>query len=864
MNTNPLAKLSKPKEEPAIRLLAVTPPRTGSHTMLGAENMLASIAVPEPFSLEIAGDSAGVTLLARCRDGSFVKQQLGAHYPQALVDDVPPEEDPLRLAEGEQAWSLPLRLQGPEYLPLRTFRDDALLDQGSDPLIALIGSMSDLEEGERIVARVRLNSLGPDWAQAHLAKMMKKQEPDPANASYTYQTRPLQNDGIMMAVLGLGALGAIQGYLWYRGGEVWKSVLLGLGVSAGLAFAGWAYWRIKKARSAANMHDPVLIKEKVSRLAFEAELEVTAILSEHGTEARARELLRNVAAAYHHYDNAAGARFKVGKVRPALPYTGTAPPRRGLLQSRNVLGVRELAALWHPLNAGDEMPMVARSGAKVLLPSSKSTDVGAHVGDTTAGKTRKIHFTDDLLGRNHLYIARTRMGKSTLMLHDVVHMMREKAVGRNPNAIIVIDPHADLVAEILEHVPPEIADKVWLIDLAQEERAPGINLLDAHVFPDRDRTADSVVRVARGLWDQWGPRMQSILEHTVKSLHEANAHPSTKPEEQYTILDALEMLTQTKFRNRVLKKVSDPYLLGWWARDFGSWHRQYKAEALAPVQTRLGYYASSKRARAILGQPRSTIDIRQVIRDGGILLVSTAQGTVGRDVSALVGASILNLVDSVIREQGSLPPEERRGAMVVVDEMQSIPGVDYEAMLSELGKFGASFVLATQSLAKLKDLSSTMQDTLLANVGCLAVFQVAASDARQLVWELNRDRLSEEDIASLPVHHCYVRATVGNQRLATFSMAVKKPEPGDPEIARRIREESARYTTSAETIASREADAELLLEEFRKGLDELEQEEGSQKPGSNGASKKSVKPPKNRKQKEDNGPQQPVPRSMME
>ena len=138
---------------------------------------------------------------------------------------------------------------------------------------------------------------------------------------------------------------------------------------------------------------------------------------------------------------------------------------------------------------------------------------------------------------------------------------------------------------------------------------------------------------------------------------------------------------------------------------------------MAPVQTRLSYYASSKRARAILGQSRSTIDMRQVILDGGVLLVSTSQGTAGRDVAALVGASLLNLVDSVIREQGGMSLKERRGVLVVVDEMQSMPGVDYEGMLSELGKFGASFILATQSLAKLSDLSRTMQDTLLANIG---------------------------------------------------------------------------------------------------------------------------------------------------
>ena len=112
--------------------------------MLGVENLLSSIAVPEPFSLEIAGDSGGVTLLVRCREGSFVRQQLGVHYPQARVNDVSLEEDPLRLRGGEQAWSMDLLLRGPEYLPMRTFRDDDLLDRGSDPLISVIGPLSDL------------------------------------------------------------------------------------------------------------------------------------------------------------------------------------------------------------------------------------------------------------------------------------------------------------------------------------------------------------------------------------------------------------------------------------------------------------------------------------------------------------------------------------------------------------------------------------------------------------------------------------------------------------------------------------------------------------------------------------------------
>ncbi len=668
------------------------------------------------------------------------------------------------------------------------------------------------------MSRLLLRSLGPSWSRAHQERGHRRAVEERRDPSYTYQTGPLKLDGVTMAILGAGAVGALQGYLWVRDGEIWKAVLLGIGTALGLAAAGWAWHRWKQSRS--RVYDPLIIKEKTSRIAFDGEVQVIAILPEGAGPRRAGEILDPVAAAYRHYDHPAGARFKAGGVKPVLPATSLHPTPPGLFGKRSVLGVREAASLWHPPGARDETPLVERSGPRSLLPSARGVRGGALVGHTTAGRAREIRFSPDLLRRHHLYVARTRMGKSTLMHHAVVHKMREKAAGRDDDAIVVVDPHADLVEGILEHVPESLIDRVRLIDLADGAGAPGINLLDTRVFADRDRTADSVVRVAKGLWEQWGPRMQSILEQTVKTLHEANQR--TDADSQYTILDGLKLLSDDqKFKNGVLAKVSDPYLLEWWARDFKGWTHQYKAEALAPVQTRLTYYASSQRARAILGQRRSTIDLRETIRDGGILLVSTAQGTAGRDVAALVGASLLNLVDSVIREQGALPPEKRRGALVVVDEMQSMPGVDYESMLSELGKFGASFILATQSLAKLEALSPTMRDTILANVGCLAVFQVAGNDARQLVWELGKDRVSEDDIVSLDVHHCYVRATVGRERLDAFSMEVMKPEAGDPATAARIRAASAAYVTAARDLSSGEAGPARKVADYHGGLDAL-------------------------------------------
>ena len=814
------------KRPPA--LLAVTPHRTGERTLLGVENLLQSIAVPEPFSLELAGDADGVTLLARCQDDQVVRSQIAAHYPQARIRQVPVDDDPIFVHVGEQAWGLTLRSGGPEYVPLRTFRDDDLLDAGSDPLLAIIGALSALRPGERILSRLLLRSLGPDWSQAHQQKAFRnpgQQRPDP---SYTYQTRPLQLDGVTLAVLGVAALIALRGYLWVQDGEILKAALLAAGSLLGITVAGWGWWRWKQARS--RVYDPLLIKEKVGRIAFDGELQVIAYLPEGAGPERAREILEPVAAAYRHYDHPAGARFKVGGVKPLVPLVNLHPAGPGLFGKRSVLGVREAAALWHPPGEGDETPLVERSGSRALLPSARGVKGGALVGETTAGNPREISFPEDLLRRHHLYVARTRMGKSTLMHHIVAHKLREKAAGRDTDAIIVVDPHADLVDGLLAQVPESIAGRVRLIDLAEEWGAPGINLLDTRIFSDRDRTADSVVRVMHGLWEQWGPRMQSILEHTVKSLHEANEQMDA--DRQYTILDGLRLVSEPRFRREVLEKVNDPYLLRFWARDFLGWNRERRGEAIAPVQTRLAYYASSKKARAILGQSRSTIDLRETILEGGVLLVSTAQGTAGRDVSALVGASLLNLVDSVIREQERLPLHQRRGALVVVDEMQSLPGADYESMLSELGKYGASFILATQSLAKLDDLSPTMRDTLLANVGCLAVFQVAGSDARQLVWELGKDRVSEDDITSLDVHHCYVRATVGTERMPAFSMMVRKPEPGDPAVAARIRADASAYLRPND---AGDAEGRRQVGEYRRLLAEGQRAEGPQPPGRNGA-----------------------------
>ena len=425
MKLNPKEILFGDDEKKSLVLLAVTPPRAGERTMLGVENLLQSIAVPEPFSLEMAGNADGVTLMVRCLDDQVVRGQIAAHYPQARIQEVHPGEDPLWLRDGEQAWSMTLRADGPEYAPLRVFRDDDLLDPGSDPLIALMGSLSNLRPRERLVSRLMLRSLGPDWSQHHMEKAHRPAVEQRRDPSYTYQTGPLRMDGVTMAVLGVGVVAALRAYLWVQAGQTWKAALLGIGVATALAVGGWAWHRFKKARN--RVYDPTLIKEKVSRVAFDGEIQVVAVLPPDAGARRAEELLGQVAAAYRHYDNPAGARLKAGRVRPVIPDSEALHPSGpGLFAGRSVLGVREAAALWHPPGARDETPLVERSGARALIPSARGVKSGALVGETTAGAKREIHFPADLLRRHHLYVARTRMGKSTLMHHIVQPQARRR------------------------------------------------------------------------------------------------------------------------------------------------------------------------------------------------------------------------------------------------------------------------------------------------------------------------------------------------------------------------------------------------------------------------------------------------------
>ena len=812
------------EEELSSTLVKIRLPRQSERTLQSVRNMLAAFGNLGTFSLELVGDADGIRLMARCgpMGATSFRRGLVGYYPQTLIEEVRPDDDPMLMLPGERAWSRTLRVSGHEALPLLSFEDDLRMP-GTDPILGILGAMASMDAGERAIARLVLTGKEHGWAEQYMAHAMTgvgsanqqaydamRQQEGPRN----------QSAGAPIVLLPIAAVGMIglNVYNSWNTGDILRALLIGGGSLAASLVGGYVYFRYLRPKRPVYL-DPAAVERRVSGAVFDAEVNLHVVQGPGGGDSRAKVVLNDLASAYSHYDNPLGSRFDIGDIERTTAeqmetyarLEGAAEVPTGLAAFKmllpsgvesSVMGSLEAASLWHPPSSEDEVRSMERMTARTLMPGYKKVENGAFVGTDKSGEA--VLLPEEVVNTHHFYVARTRMGKSTLMRHLVEYRMQEKAAGRNDDAIVVIDPHSDLVHGLMELCPPEIADQVRVIDLGDPEKVVGINLLDTQVFSDRDVTCDGIVRVAKGLWDNWGGRMQNILEHLAKSMHEANRHGGWPRSEQYTILDGHDMLGIGKYsrdsRNRMLDVIRDPYLKRWWRSEFGSWDNRLKVEACAPVQTRLAYYASSEKARRVLGQPESTLDIRQTIQDGGILLVASAQAYVGRDVASLIGACILNLVDAVIRNQGTLPEEDRRGCLVVVDEMQSIPGVDYEGMLSEVGKFGGSLVLATQSLTKLDELSMTMRDTILANVGCLAAFQVSGHDAQRIRGELGADRVEEHDIVSLPRHECYLKMSSLAEGVSTMSMRVRPPSEGSALSLDEIEKGMFKYTKSVDDV----------------------------------------------------------------
>ncbi|HEY2595357.1 MAG TPA: hypothetical protein VGK33_15805, partial [Chloroflexota bacterium] len=396
------------------------------------------------------------------------------------------------------------------------------------------------------------------------------------------------------------------------------------------------------------------------------------------------------------------------------------------------------------------------------------------------------------------------------MLQLVHHLMltgttgaRGSVAGPRKRCIILVDLHSDLARAALGLVPPERHEDVVYLDLANRRRPFGVNLLDVGLGWDRDQAVGNALRVFRREFDAfWGPRMEDAFRFALMALFEANEAMCYVDSEagrgsQHTVLEVPDLLAIPRFRNSVLKRTSDPAIKHWFTSYFDPLELRHRQEIINPVQTKVHKYAGSKVARAIVGQPRSTIDFRELIAEDRIVLINLHAFDVIEDTAALIGGTLLNLAARAVSSQSTLPPTERRSVTMAVDEFHTIPGADYEQVFGELAKYGANMILATQTLARLDRLTEAdrtrdLRAAVFSNLDGLFAFHTSAEDAEYLAEELGGG-LNKQDLLELGHYQCYVRITDirNGERLPAFSVRLDAPPAGDAAIAAQLARGSA-------------------------------------------------------------------------
>ena len=794
---------AKPRGNPAgwVELLEVVAPRTNTAAITAAENLLASASLREPFSMEIAATCEARWFLVRAGSPSLrlhLERQLGAAYPQAVVRPLDlgdhPSLDPAGPVPDEQVAAAALVLRASACLPLRTYADVEVAGEGSvqaDPLLGILAAVGDLPAGWRSLSQLVLRPAPRDWCRGYLELALERpQTPRPGGAA---EGSPM--DVVLLAALFLVAALGFQVYRWYLAAQWLNLGLLLVGLGVGVPALLWFVGHLPRRQ----VYDPQLVREKVSRPAYLAQLRLAVFAPDGAPKAALREQLARLAAAYHQFDLPAGngllPRALRAKRLDLRRLDFLSPGRQGAL-----LNVRELAGLWHlPLGQAD-VPLVERTGPRLRLPLPYTVARGCRVGVATQqGRMVPVCLPDELLRRHLLLVAKTRRGKSSLLLTLARYLMAEVAPDGHYPALVLVDPHRDLARAALGLVPQCRQEHVVYLDVAERGRPFGLNLLDTGLGWDRDKAVANILTIFRREFDHfWGPRMEDAFRFALLTLYEANeaicaADPAGRSR-QHTILDVPALFTEQSFRVGVVGLVRDPAVKAWWAGYFEPLDRRLQLEIVNPVQTKVQRFAGSRAARAIVGQPRSTLAPTEWLRSGAVVVVSTAKGEVGEDTAALVGGTLINLVGLLLGEQAALPEAERRRATLIVDEFHTMAGADYEAILSELAKYGANLILATQSLARLDALDRegrrALRATVFANLDGLFAFHTSAEDARYLAPELG-EAVDERDLVELGEHRCYARISAGGERLPAFSIHLDPPPPADPALADRLAAASA-------------------------------------------------------------------------
>ena len=354
--------------------------------------------------------------------------------------------------------------------------------------------------------------------------------------------------------------------------------------------------------------------------------------------------------------------------------------------------------------------------------------------------------------RAHMYvIGKTGTGKSTL-LETLIKQDMENGEG-----LALLDPHGDLLEQVFKAIPEKRKGDLIYFNVPDRANALGFNPLESVAPEKRALAAAGLLESFNRIWAaSWGPRMEHILR---------NAFLALLDQPEATLADVLRLLDDHAFRREICSRVYNSQVRDFWLREYENYPLRLRAEAIAPIQNKVGAFLTDPLLNRILTQKRSHFDLRRVMDEGKILLVNLAKGKIGGDASALLGALLVTKIGLAGLSRADIPEESRHDFYLYLDEFQNFATLSLANMLSELRKYRTNMILSHQFQGQLEP---QVRDAILGNVGTIISFRLGLTDAEILTGEFY-PFFSARDLINLPNYHIYLKLMIDGMVSQPFS-----------------------------------------------------------------------------------------------
>lgn len=422
------------------------------------------------------------------------------------------------------------------------------------------------------------------------------------------------------------------------------------------------------------------------------------------------------------------------------------------------------------------------------LPNPKNSD---HNDLTVLGTTDRRNATEKFWIRKedkfrHVYIVgKTWMGKSTFMSNMVRSDMHAD------NGIAVVDPHGDLIDDVIAHIPSHRTNDVVVFDVSDVEYPVWFNILEYNSPNEKNLVASAVVSIFKKLFShsRW-PRLEYILRNVILSILE---YPNA------TLMHIVRMLADKNFREEVLWHVKDPVVMKFWRDEYDKWQDRQKNEAIGPIANKIWQFLSSPIVRNIFAQPKSSLNLRKIMDEWKILLVNLSKWKIWEDNASMIWSFLVSKFQIDAMSRADIDFNARKDFYLYIDEFQNFATESFESILSEARKYRLSLIVANQYTSQIQE---WVRNAIFWNVWTVVSFWLWYDDATMMSQQF-KGLISANDLLSLPKFKAYVKLMVDGVTTDPFTMGTF-PLP-DPELSAEIKEKikkqsRQRYGTEREKL----------------------------------------------------------------